>query len=65
MNVRNIILITTFLLLGNSLFSQTEDSVIIQNAYRKVQKITYHPARYRYISTPRNYISDFALGMDY
>ena len=65
MNVRNIILITTFLLLGNSLFSQTEDSVIIKNPYRKVQKITYHPAQYRYTSTPRNYISDFALGMDY
>ena len=65
MNVSKIVLISTVLLSGKMLFAQSEDSLIIQKSHREVQRITYHPAQYRYISTPRNYISDFALGLDY
>ena len=65
MKISNIVLVSSLLYIGNSIFAQTNDSVITRSTHRQVQKITYHPAQYNYISTPRNYISGFGLGLDY
>lgn len=65
MKISNIVLVSSLFIFGNTLFSQSNDSVIVRNSHREVQKIQYHPPQYRYISTPRNYISGFGLGIDY
>ena len=65
MKISNIVLVSSLLFIGNSIFAQTNDSIVTKNTHRQVQKITYHPAQYNYISTPRNYISGFGLGLDY
>ncbi len=65
MNIRNIVLVSSLLYIGNTLSAQTTDSIPIQNSHRMVQKVRYRPATYRNIPVKDNYISGFALGLDY
>ncbi len=65
MNISNIILVSSLLFIGNSTFAQNTDSIPNQNSPRMVKKVRYHPATYRNISKKDNYISGFALGLDY
>lgn len=65
MKINYIVLVSCLFICGSKLFSQTSDSVIVRNSHREVQKIRYHPPQYRYVPTPRNYISGFGLGIDY
>lgn len=65
MNIRTIVLVYSLLYTSFSLNAQSSDSVIVRSSHRQVQKITYHPATYKNVAIRDNYISGFALGLDY